>query len=118
MRRFSLEGKLTALLMLCSVLAVAVSVAAITLIESLWHAALLAATVMLVPATMLARLVVRPVEKLVRALSGSVVAFRDGDFSFSIRANRGDEIGDLVALHNELGVVLRVPSLSVRGALA
>ena len=34
-------------------------------------------------------------------------AFRDGDFSFSIGAKRGDEVGDLVAAHNELGRVLR-----------
>lgn len=107
MRPFSLEGKLTALLMLCSVAAVAASFFAITLVDRRWHAAVLAAAVMLGPALLLARAVARPVVQLIRALSGSVVAFRDGDFSFSIRADRGDELGDLVALHNELGAVLR-----------
>jgi nitrogen fixation/metabolism regulation signal transduction histidine kinase len=36
-----------------------------------------------------------------------VVAFRDGDFSFSIGTRRSDEVGELVAAHNELGRVLR-----------
>ncbi|MBL0222523.1 MAG: hypothetical protein IPQ17_07265 [Xanthomonadales bacterium] len=44
---------------------------------------------------------------LIRAVSGSVSAFGDGDFSFSIRNTRRDEVGDLVAAHNELGRVLR-----------
>ena len=34
-------------------------------------------------------------------------AFGDGDFSFSIRNTRRDEVGDLVDAHNELGRVLR-----------
>jgi nitrogen fixation/metabolism regulation signal transduction histidine kinase len=54
-----------------------------------------------------ARALARPVAALIRALSGSVVAFRDGDFSFSIGSRRSDEVGDLVAAHNELGRVLR-----------
>jgi nitrogen fixation/metabolism regulation signal transduction histidine kinase len=54
-----------------------------------------------------ARSLARPVAALIRALSGSVVAFRDGDFSFSIGGRRGDEVGDLVEAHNELGRVLR-----------
>ncbi len=107
MRPFSLEGKLSVLLMLCAIAAVAASFLASTLVESAWHAAMLAGAIMLVPTLAIARAVARPVVHIIRALSGSVVAFRDGDFSFSIRANRGDELGDLVALHNELGVVLR-----------
>ncbi|MBX3725803.1 MAG: HAMP domain-containing protein [Xanthomonadales bacterium] len=54
-----------------------------------------------------ARLLTRPLASLLRALTGSVAAFKDGDFSFSLATRRRDEIGDLVAAHNALGRVLR-----------
>jgi len=63
--------------------------------------------VLALPAITFAHALAQPVAALIRALSGSVTAFRDGDFSFSIATRRGDEVGDLVAAHNELGRVLR-----------
>jgi two-component system nitrogen regulation sensor histidine kinase NtrY len=55
----------------------------------------------------IARVATRPVARLLRTLAGSVVSFRDGDFSTSLATSRRDELGDLVAAHNELGRVLR-----------
>jgi nitrogen fixation/metabolism regulation signal transduction histidine kinase len=69
--------------------------------------AALAVFALAIPALLFARALARPMAALIRTLSGSVVAFRDGDFSFSIGSKRNDEIGDLVAAHNELGRVLR-----------
>jgi nitrogen fixation/metabolism regulation signal transduction histidine kinase len=42
-----------------------------------------------------------------RALSGTVTSYRDGDFSFSLVWPRRDELGELVAAHNELSEALR-----------
>jgi two-component system, NtrC family, nitrogen regulation sensor histidine kinase NtrY len=42
-----------------------------------------------------------------RALAGTVTSFRDRDFSFSLRWDRNDEVGDLVAAHNALAAALR-----------
>jgi nitrogen fixation/metabolism regulation signal transduction histidine kinase len=107
MRLTSLEGKLAALLcaaMFCGILVVA----------ALWHwlrspwIALLIAPLILVPfALFVARSVTAPLASLLRALGGSVVSFRDGDFSVSLVDERRDEFGDLVRAHNELGRVLR-----------
>jgi two-component system nitrogen regulation sensor histidine kinase NtrY len=54
-----------------------------------------------------ATLLSRPLRRLSRALEGVVLSYRDGDFSPSIATRRGDELGDLVALHNDLGHALR-----------
>jgi two-component system, NtrC family, nitrogen regulation sensor histidine kinase NtrY len=49
----------------------------------------------------------RPILSLFRALEGTVTSYRDGDFSFSLHWPQNDELADLVAVHNELGQVLR-----------
>jgi len=107
MRLVSLEGKLAAALAATLLAAAALAAGATYWLKSPWYGAAAAVLVLALPALFFARALARPVAALIRALSGSVVAFRDGDFSFSIGANRGDEVGDLVAAHNELGRVLR-----------
>jgi nitrogen fixation/metabolism regulation signal transduction histidine kinase len=107
MRLVSLEGKLAAALAAMLLAAAALAAAATYWLKSPWYGAAAAVLVLGLPAIFFARALARPVAALIRALSGSVVAFRDGDFSFSIGARRGDEVGDLVAAHNELGRVLR-----------
>ncbi len=107
MRLLSLEGKLAAALTAAVVAASALAAAATAWLESPWLGATIAVLVLALPALVFAHLLARPVADLIRALSGSVTAFRDGDFSFSIGAQRGDEVGDLVDAHNELGRVLR-----------
>lgn len=107
MRFFSLEGKLAAALISWSVLSAAVMVATWHWLGSMTWAVVAAIVLLLLPALMLARLLARPVAMLIRALAGSVSAFGDGDFSFSIRNTRRDEMGDLVSAHNELARVLR-----------
>jgi nitrogen fixation/metabolism regulation signal transduction histidine kinase len=107
MRLVSLEGKLAAALAAVLIAAAALAAGATYWLKSPWYGAAAAVLALAIPALVFARALARPVAALIRALSGSVVAFRDGDFSFSIGARRGDEVGDLVAAHNELGRVLR-----------
>ena len=54
-----------------------------------------------------ARAVLAPLARLLGALEGSVLSYRDGDFSLSLTPTGHGELGDLVRLHNELGQALR-----------
>lgn len=67
--------------------------------------ALLAIGVLL--ALQLSASLLAPLTRLVRALEGAVLSYRDGDFSTSIATGRDDELGTLVRLHNALGHALR-----------
>ena len=107
MRFVSLEGKLAAALAAMLIAAAVIAAWATAWLKSPWYGAAAAVLALAIPAIFFARALAQPVATLIRALSGSVVAFRDGDFSFSIGANRGDEVGELVDAHNELGRVLR-----------
>ncbi|MEO6688583.1 MAG: ATP-binding protein [Dokdonella sp.] len=107
MRLISLEGKLAAALCVVMIAAAVLAAWATVWLASPSLGAGAAVLALALPALIFARSLARPVAALIRALSGSVVAFRDGDFSFSIGGRRGDEVGDLVDAHNELGSVLR-----------
>lgn len=72
------------------------------------YGGLLASVIVLLPLTFwLAGRVMAPVSRLLRALEGAVASYRDGDFSFSIAADRRDELGELIRMHNALGQTLR-----------
>ena len=55
----------------------------------------------------LGHVVMAPISRMLRALEGAVASYRDGDFSFSLAADRRDELGDLIRMHNALGQTLR-----------
>ncbi|WP_339826932.1 HAMP domain-containing sensor histidine kinase [uncultured Arenimonas sp.] len=76
-------------------------------------AGLVAVAVALLLSMWLMRRAVRPVLSLFRALAGTTLSYRDGDFSFGLRWAHRDELGDLVAAHNELGGVLREQRLAL-----
>ncbi|WP_317201886.1 PAS domain-containing sensor histidine kinase [Janthinobacterium sp.] len=59
------------------------------------------------------RRLLQPLLALLRALTGSVASYQDGDFSFSLHWPRNDELGQLVAAHNTLGAVLRKQRLDL-----
>ena len=107
MRIFSLEGKLAAALTFWSLLTALVLTLWLEWFDSVVWAVAASVLVLAIPAILFARQLASPVAALIRALSGSVSAFGDGDFSFSIRNARRDEVGDLVDAHNELGRILR-----------
>ena len=54
-----------------------------------------------------ARVVLAPLARVLRALEGGVLSYRDGDFSLSLTSTGHGELGELVRLHNELGQALR-----------
>ncbi len=51
--------------------------------------------------------VLAPLMRLLRALEGGVLSYRDGDFSLSLTPTGHGELGELVRLHNALGEALR-----------
>jgi two-component system nitrogen regulation sensor histidine kinase NtrY len=61
----------------------------------------------LLPVLWLASRVMRPIQQMLRALSGTVASYREGDFSLSLVADRDDELGELMTAHNELAAALR-----------
>ena len=107
MPTFTLEGKLTLLLFAVAALAAALG----GWIGASWRdgglAALVVVTVLALPLLWLARAAMRPLTRLLRALSGSVASYRDGDYSLSLALRRRDELGRLIEAHNELGRALR-----------
>lgn len=104
---FSVEGKLAALLLAVYACGVLTAGLLVNLLKGdPW--ALLLAFLLGVPVVLLiARQAVQPAARLLRALQGAVASYRDGDFSLSIANERNDELGQLVAVHNELGQTLR-----------
>jgi two-component system nitrogen regulation sensor histidine kinase NtrY len=61
----------------------------------------------LLPVLWLCSRIMRPIEQMLRALSGTVASYREGDFSLSLVADRDDELGELMTAHNELAAALR-----------
>lgn len=54
-----------------------------------------------------------PILQLFRAMSGTVISYQDGDYSFSLHWSRRDELAELVDAHNALGNVLREQRLDL-----
>jgi two-component system, NtrC family, nitrogen regulation sensor histidine kinase NtrY len=106
-RTVSLEGKLAALLLIVGCGGVIAALALMHLFGNPWLAGALALALGVLPALWLARRASRPVRRLLRALSGAVASYRDGDFSLSLVVDRDDEFGELLVAHNELGRALR-----------
>jgi two-component system nitrogen regulation sensor histidine kinase NtrY len=107
MRLFSIEGKLTALLGVAVAVVAALTVWIGAWLGTPWLGAVVALLLAMPLIAFVARALTAPLMRLLRALQGSVVSLRDGDFSVSLTDTRRDEFGDLVRAHNDLGRVLR-----------
>ncbi|MGH8125864.1 MAG: sensor histidine kinase [Rhodanobacteraceae bacterium] len=107
MRFSSLEGKLALLLIAAAVAAAALAAALTAWTESAWLSGVITVAVCLAPLAWAAHASMQPIRRMLRALSGSVASYRDGDFSISLRTRRSDELGALIEAHNELGHALR-----------
>lgn len=107
MRPFSLEGKLSLLLIAAAIAGAALAVLFVHLVGLPWLALLLVALVTIPLASWLGSRLGAPLARLLRALEGAVASYRDADFSISLPATRNDEFGDLARIHNQLGQVLR-----------
>jgi nitrogen fixation/metabolism regulation signal transduction histidine kinase len=103
----SLKAKLALLL---------IAIVAITAASSAWTARwfgnplfgwLLVLAASLLPVLWVSSRIMRPIQQMLRALSGTVASYREGDFSLSLVADRDDELGELMTAHNELAAALR-----------
>jgi two-component system, NtrC family, nitrogen regulation sensor histidine kinase NtrY len=103
----SLKAKLALLL---------ITIVAITAAAGAWAARwfgnplfswLLIIAASLLPVLWLSSRIMRPIQQMLRALSGTVASYREGDFSLSLVADRDDELGELMTAHNELAAALR-----------
>src|SRR6202020_990456 len=92
----SLRVKLTLLLFALVAAVTALSVWAAHAIHSAWLAWLLIVGAGVLPVLWLAARIMRPISQLLRALEGTVVSYREGDFNLSLVADRDDELGDLM----------------------
>jgi nitrogen fixation/metabolism regulation signal transduction histidine kinase len=103
----SLKGKLALLLFLMVAATAALTAWVSQWLDSLllgWLLVLCAATL---PVLWLAARFMRPIQQMLRALSGTVANYREGDFSLSLVADRDDELGELMSAHNDLAAALR-----------
>jgi two-component system nitrogen regulation sensor histidine kinase NtrY len=104
---WSLKGKLAALLLCVVSLTAALGALAAHALDSVLLAWVLVVAAALLPVYWLAGRVMQPIGQLLRALSSTVASYREGDFSLSLAAQRNDELGELMAAHNELASALR-----------
>lgn len=103
----TLEARLSLVVALVVALCVGVTLAVGRFNLPLWQAAVFALLVLLPLSLLLLRRVMAPINRYLTVLRDGVAGFRDGDFSLSIVATRTDELGELAALYNRIGDVLR-----------
>lgn len=72
-----------------------------------WGVVLLSGSVLLALMWFSLNRAIAPVRSLMRALSGVVSSYKDGEFNFSVHWPAQDELGELVESHRKLGDVLR-----------
>ena len=106
-RRTSLAGRLALYAAVHGALAAAVAaaVAALTGRPALGLAAALATTVL--AAALSSGRALSAAQRTMGALADGIRSFRDGEFSIRVANARGDELGDLVTLYNDMGDALR-----------
>jgi nitrogen fixation/metabolism regulation signal transduction histidine kinase len=105
--RFSLSGKV-ALLVGLHVLVTAAVAAAVAWVQP--HPVAVLSTALLAGVLLAAfsvRAALASAQRTLTALGDGVRSFRDADFSLRLAQTRQDEIGELVALYNEMGDALR-----------
>jgi two-component system nitrogen regulation sensor histidine kinase NtrY len=103
----SLKAKLALLLIVIVAITAAVSAWTARWFGNPLFGWLLILAASLLPVLWLSSRIMRPIQQMLRALSGTVASYREGDFSLSLVADRDDELGELMTAHNELAAALR-----------
>ncbi|HEX3914748.1 MAG TPA: ATP-binding protein [Steroidobacteraceae bacterium] len=103
----SLKGKLALLLIVIVAIAAALGAWSARWLGNPLGGWLLLVALSLPPLVWLSSRIMRPIQQMLRALSGTVASYREGDFSVSLVADRDDELGELMSAHNELAAALR-----------
>ncbi len=106
-RRVSLAGRHTLALAGLLTVTVVVALGLETWLGAPWLAGVIALLVMIPLTAYGVQRAYAPMLAMFRALAGTVTSYRDGDFAFSLRWHRNDEMRDLVDAHNDLGEALR-----------
>ena len=106
-RRFSLAGKATAAVSAALLAAGGAAAAAAHLAQPPLVVFLVAAGVGLPLAAWLVGRVLAPLDRVVRGVADGIRSFRDHDYSVRLAYRRGDELGELVRLYNEVGQLLQ-----------
>src|SRR5262245_49265500 len=106
-RRTSLAGRLALYATLHGALAAAVAAAVIALTARPALAFVCGVGVALTAAVVTAGRALGAAQHTMGALADGIRSFRDGEFSMRLANPRGDELGDLVGLYNEMGDALR-----------
>lgn len=105
--RHSLEGKLTLLVWCAALLAVIVGAGITAWLDSALLGIVIGLAISFPLTLWLLRRFMRPVNRMLQALYDGVSSLLDADFSVSIAADRGDELGRLAVAYNRIGEVLR-----------
>ena len=103
----SLKAKLALLLIVIVAITAAISAWAARWFDNPLFGWLVILAASLLPLLWLSSRIMRPIQQMLRALSGTVASYREGDFSLSLVADRDDELGELMTAHNELAAALR-----------
>jgi signal transduction histidine kinase len=106
-RRASLAGRHALALCALLIAAVVLALALDAWLGAPWLAGVIALLMLIPLAVYSVQRAYAPMLAMFRALAGTVTSYRDGDFAFSLRWHRNDEMRDLVDAHNALGEALR-----------
>jgi two-component system, NtrC family, nitrogen regulation sensor histidine kinase NtrY len=106
-RRVSLAGKATAAVAVALVAAAAAGAAAARYELPPLVVFLVAVGVGLPLAAWLVSRILAPLDRVVRGVADGIRSFHDHDFSVRLAYRRGDELGELVRLYNEVGQLLQ-----------
>jgi nitrogen fixation/metabolism regulation signal transduction histidine kinase len=106
-RPLSFAGRLTLWALSQAVLTVAATALALRLLGRPLQALGTGLAVGLLVGLASLRLVLRPAHRALQALTDGIRSFRDGDFSLRLAPVRGDELGALIALYNQMADALR-----------
>ena len=112
--RSSLAGRLTAAVVLILVLEATIVAGMVRITDDIWLGFLLALLIGVPLGAWLASRVLRPLDRTLDGLHFGIASFNDHDFSVRLASDRGDELGDLARLYNEVGESLRSERLTVK----
>jgi nitrogen fixation/metabolism regulation signal transduction histidine kinase len=106
-RRTSLAGRLALYAALHGLLAAAIGAAVVALTARPLLGLAAGAAAAVLAATLTSGRALGAAQRTMAALADGIRSFRDGEFSLRLANPRGDELGDLVGLYNEMGDALR-----------
>jgi two-component system nitrogen regulation sensor histidine kinase NtrY len=106
-RKFSLEGKLCAIVALSVAFGLGIFVLSLTLIDDLLIAVTIAMPISLVVSIWLVRILVQTQKAKIAAIQNGMLNLMDNDFSVSITNTGNDELNETIAIFNQLSEKLR-----------